>query len=472
MIYGLGTIVPRLLNFFLTPFYVRLFAPAQYGIVVEFYTYIAFISIVLTLGLETGFFRFASKEKERKEEFFSAAFYSIFSISSFFLIAILLFSGSISTSLGYSSSVIVINTALILFFDSIAAVPFAKLRLQNKPLLFSFLKIFNVFFLIILNVLFLIIIPHLQHRICNSNDIKYIFISNTAASFLTFSILFFVTSGYKTAFTSSSLKTILLYSLPICISGFAGTINDAIDRVLLKHYISDPHLSMEMLGIYGANIKIAVLMTLFIQMFRFAAEPFFFKTYEETKDKAIFGLVSKYFTIFCMFIFIGVIANIHIFKYFVSEPYWSGLSVVPILLFSNYLLGMFYNLSFWYKLTNHTIYGLYLTLIGVFITVLINILFINTWGYMACAIARVACYIVICIVSYIAGQKHFPLNYELKRIAEYVSISLLIIALLYLIFYFLPAYVMIIFGNIILLFFLFYVLKREKLKLKSLIPWK
>ena len=154
-----GTIVPRLLNFFLTPFYVRLFAPAQYGVVVEFYTYIAFVSIVLTLGLETGFFRFASKEKEKREQFFSAAFYSIFSISSFFLIAIFLFSDSISSSLGYSSSVFVINTALILFFDSIAAVPFAKLRLQNKPILFSFLKIFNVFFLIILNVLFLIIIP-------------------------------------------------------------------------------------------------------------------------------------------------------------------------------------------------------------------------------------------------------------------------------------------------------------------------
>jgi len=472
MVYGLGTIVPRLLNYFLTPFYVRLFAPAQYGVVVEFYTYIAFISIILTLGLETGFFRFASKEKENRDKFFAASFYSVFSISSFFLIAVLLFSSPISHSLGYSTESFVINTALILFFDSLAAVPFAKLRIQNKAFIFSALKILNVLLIIILNVIFLVLIPHLQNRSCSIDDIKYIFICNTVASFSTFAVLFFITSGYKTSFSLSLLKTILLYSLPICISGFAGTINEALDRVLLKHYISDPVLSMKMLGIYGANIKIAVLMTLFIQMFRFAAEPFFFKTYEETKDKAIFGLVSKYFTIFCMFIFIGVIANMHIFKYFVSQPYWEGLLVVPILLFSNYLLGMFYNLSFWYKLTNHTIYGLYLTLIGVFITVTINVLFIESWGYMACSIARVACYVAICVVSYIAGQKHFPLNYELKRIAEYVSISLIIVVLLYLMFYFLPSYYMLISGNLSLIGFLFYVLKRENLKIKSLIPWK
>lgn len=472
MIYGLGTIVPRLLNFFLTPFYVRLFVPAEYGVVVEFYTYIAFISIVLTLGLETGFFRFASKEKEKSEQYFAASFYSIFTISSFFLICVLLFSSSLSQVLGYTSQVFVINTALILFFDSIAAVPFAKLRILNKAFIFSFLKIFNVLILIVLNILFLVILPHFQHRTCNGDDLKYIFISNTIASLTTFLILFFITSGYKVSFNKQILKTILFYSLPICISGFAGTINEAIDRVLLKHYISDPVLSMKMLGIYGANIKIAVLMTLFIQMFRFAAEPFFFKTYEETKDKAIFGLVSKYFTIFCMFIFIGVIANMHIFKYFVSQPYWEGLLIVPILLFSNYLLGMFYNLSFWYKLTNHTIYGLYLTGIGVFITVLINVLFIESWGYMACAIARVVCYVIICFVSYIAGQKHFPLNYELKRIAEYVLISLIIVVILYLMFYNLSVPYMLIFGNVALLLFLFYVLKRENLKLKSLIPWK
>ncbi len=472
VVYGMGTIVPRLLNYFLTPFYTRLYHPGAYGIVVEFYTYIAFISIILTFGLETGFFRFASKASENRDSVFSASFSSVFSISSVFLVLSLLFATSISNSLGYHTNTYVINVALILFFDALAAVPFAKLRIQNKAMIFSLLKLFNVGLIIILNIWFLMIVPWFQHRHVNLDDLKFIFISNTIASASTFFILFFITSGYTTKFKFSFLKQLLLYSFPICISGFAGTINEAIDRVLLKHYVSDPVLSMKMLGIYGANAKIAVLMTLFIQMFRFAAEPFFFKNHEEKNDKSLYGQVSKYFTIFSMFIFIGVVANIHIFKYFVGHSYWDGLGLVPILLLSNYLLGMFYNLSFWYKLTNHTLYGLYLTFIGAFVTVLINIVFIPIISYYACAIARVLCYIIICITSYLWGQKHFPLNYQLKRIGEYVIVTLVIVFLLYSIYFYLPAYVMLVVGNFLLITFFFYVLMREKLKIKSLLIWK
>ncbi|MCD4746845.1 MAG: oligosaccharide flippase family protein [Bacteroidales bacterium] len=433
-VYGMGTIVPRMLNYLLlTPFYTRIFQLGQYGVVTELYAYVAFLMVLLTYGMETAFFRFAETEKNTARVY-STSLISLFTTSIFFIIVVLIFSQPIADLIQYSSNKeYVTYFALIVGIDAICAIPFARLRQQNKASRFAIIKIINVSVNIGFNFFFLWLCPILIANnpesfvnIIYSEDIGvgYAFISNLIATVITLILLIPDIYKIKLIIDRDLLKRMLKYAFPLLIVGLAGMINEVSDKVFLKYLLPFPETAMQQLGIYGANFKLAILMTLFIQMFRFAAEPFFFAQAKERNSKKVYADVMKYFVIFGLIIFLGVMLYIDIVKYFIGKEFREGLNIVPIVLLANLFLGIFFNLSIWYKLNNITRYGAYIALLGAFITVLLNVIFIPVIGYLGSALAHFACYFTMMVVSFFLGRKFFPINYNLKAIFGYFSLAL------------------------------------------------
>lgn len=435
-VYGMGTVVPRLLNYvLLTPFFTRIFKLGEYGVVTELYAYVVFLMVILTYGMETGFFRYAEKYKNR-EDIFSTSLISLFTTSALFIASIWLFSQRIADILGYTNNKeYIIQIGLIVGIDAFTAIPFARLRQRNKAVKFAVIKIAGVTLNICLNFLLLFIIPkyelYMKYKYISyiySPDIGvgYVFISNLIASIFTLILLTGEITKTRVIFNSKLWKEMILYSLPLLIAGLAGTVNEALDRVLLKHLITGDVKPLEQLGIYGANYKIAVLMQLFIQMFRFAAEPFYFSKAQDKRARELFADVMKYFIVACMLIFLVVTLYLDIFRYFIGRNYHKGLNIVPIILYAIFLLGIFFNLSIWYKLTNLTKYGAMITITGALITFIINWLFIPKYGYIASAWAHLICYSTMVIISYFMGRKYYNIPYNLKSIMVYALIPLLI----------------------------------------------
>ena len=436
-VYGLGTVVPRLLNYvLLTPFFTRVFELGEYGVVTELYAYVVFLMIVLTYGMETGFFRYAKIQKDDKEVF-STSLLSLLVTSALFILFMGLFSDNIANVIGYGEHPEYIRwIGIIVGIDAFISIPFARLRWQNKATKFAAIKIASVVLNIGLNFCFLYFIPEKAAKgplpgwienIYNPDlGVGYVFISNAASSLFSLILLTGTILTIKLRFNILLWRKILTYSLPLLIAGLAGTINEALDRILLKHLLSDPDSALEQLGIYGANYKIAVLMTLFIQMFRYASEPFFFNQADKKNSKHIFSEVMKYFIIAGLGIFLAVMLYIDVFKYFIGSAFHEGLHIVPIVLVANLLLGVFYNLSIWYKLNNLTRYGAMIAIFGATITFTINWLFIPNYGYLASAWAHVACYGSMVIISWLLGQKFFKISYPLKSIGLYVLIAIVI----------------------------------------------
>jgi len=433
VIYGLSSIVPRFLNYLLVPFYTRIFAPGEYGVVTELYAYITFLIVILTYGLETGFFRFGSKKEYFMENVFSTAFGSIIVTTSIFLGVILLYTQNIAQALEYSNHPEYIHwLAFTISFDALSAIPFAKLRLMNRPIAFAFIKVGGVIINLLLNFLFLLWIPALIDKGYSGLNsfynpdigVGYVFISNLVASGISFFAAAFITINRKFNFSFSILKALLIYSFPLLIAGLAGTVNETLDRILLKHFLPNDVDALAMIGIYGANIKVAVLMTLFIQMFRFAAEPFFFNNAEDKNSPTLFANVAKYFLLFGLVIFLGVMSFIDIIKYFIGEDYRAALDIVPVLLLANLFLGLFFNLSVWYKLTNRTYYGALLTGIGAFVTILINVSFIPEYGYYASAWGHLITYFIMVVLSYLLGRYYFKIPYPVWSMIKYILFAL------------------------------------------------
>ena len=435
-IYGLSTIIGRFLNYLLVPLYVWYFNPDEYGVVTEFYAYVTFLNILLTYGMETTFFKFA-QNKEEKERIFSTILISIIATTSIFLTAVLLFNRDIASAMNYSQHAEYIKWfAIILSLDTIAAIPFAKLRIENKAYKFAAIKLLNVMSNIILTVFFIVICSKVNEkspdsfigRLYNKEiGVGYIFISNLISSVIT--ILIFLPGIIKSKFQfdKKRYKDLLIYSMPLLIAGFAGNINDSIDRILMKYFLPAGSNQMHELGIYGANTKLAVVMILFIQMYRFAAEPFFFNYEKEKDSKTVFADITKYFTIFTLGIFLSVVLYIDFFKYFIpNELYWEGLKVVPLALLANLFLGLYFNVSMWYKLSSRTDFGAKVTIISAVLTIVLNIIFIGAMGYMACAWARLIGYLAMVVISYIFGQKYYPIKYDLRAIFLYFGLALLL----------------------------------------------
>ncbi len=430
-IYGLGTVLPRLLNYLLlTPFFTRVFKSGEYGIVTELYAYVVFLMILLTYGMETGFFRYASKNR-RSGEVFDTSIISLFVTSFLFALTVGLFSEGIAGFIGYSDHPeYIVWIGLIVSIDAFVSIPFARLRLEGKAIRFAAIKIASVLVNVLLNLLFLWVLPsyasadnHGIIQLIYNEDIGvgYVFISNLIASGFTLLLLAGELIRTKLDFSIGLWKSMIIYSLPLLFSGLAGTINEALDRVLLKHLLSGDMDPMAELGIYGANYKLAVLMTLFVQMFRYASEPFYFNRYKDKGSLKLFSDVMKYFIIAGLIIYMGVILYLDVFKYFIGPSYHEGLRIVPVVLFANLLLGIFFNLSIWYKLKNITKFAVVLTGGGAIITFIVNWFFIPVYGYVASAWAHLICYAFMVTASYILGRKYLPVKYDLKQIVFYIA---------------------------------------------------
>lgn len=422
-VYGLGIVVPRVLNYLLlTPFYTRIFNKAEYGIITEFYAYIVILMVFLTYGMETGFFRFADKEHNQKNVYRSALI--ALGLSSLIFIAFtVLFANKIAISLDYPDNPeYVWWVGLIVGLDSFASIPFAKLRLQNKAIKYAVIRILEITVNIAANWFFLFYCPNHQNAsVVNylydpSIGVGYVFISNllsVVVKVLALGNEIFFVSGI---FDFPLLKKMLKYSFPLLIAGLAGTVNEVIDRVLLKYLTPQSQNPMEQLGVYGASVKLAVLMTLFIQMFRYAAEPFFFSKKDHENAKEIYAQVMLYFMFFGTAIFLFVMLFMNVFILFIGPEFRAGVRIIPIVLLANLFMGIFYNLSIWYKLANKTIWGAYLVIIGASVTFIVNFLFIPEYGYFASAWGRLLSYFIMIVTSYFVGQKFYKIDYKISGI--------------------------------------------------------
>jgi len=432
-VYGMGIVLPRFLNFIvLTPFYTRVLPPAEYGIITELYAYVVFLLVVLTYGMETGFFRFASnKEEKEKRSVYSSVLVSVFSTSLIFALMIAIFLKPISGAMGYGEyPKYIMWLALIVALDAFTSIPFARIRLLNKPLKYSIIRIVEVLVNLGLIIFFLSYAPHHAddtpwiNKIYNKDlGVGYVLIANLAASTIKLLLL----SGdllavFKGSIDISLLKSVLRYSYPLLIAGLAGAVNEALDRVLLKHLLDPADNPMAQLGIYGANFKIAVLMSLYVQMFRYAAEPFFFANSKKEKAKELYADVMKFFLLAGLLIFLVVTLYMDYFKLFIGVDFREGIRIVPVILMAVLIMGAFFNLSVWYKLTNKTMIGARLVIIGALITIIINVLFVPRFGYYASAWGHLVCYSVMVLLSWFWSRKYYKIPYDFKRILFYFAI--------------------------------------------------
>jgi len=412
-IYGLSSVIGRLLNYLLIPLYTRYFLPAEYGVVTEMYAYVAFLVVGLTYGMETAFFRFSKKENDAKVVY-STTLISLLVTSLIFVGLIFSNSSSIADWMGYHNHKEYIEWfALIIGLDAISAISFARLREQNRATRFAVIRLINIFINIGFNIFFIVY---------KGYGIEYIFISNLISSIVTIILLFPEMLKSIWIFDKRLWNKMMIYALPLLIAGLAGMTNETIDRILLKHLLPNPETASSELGLYGAFYKLSILMILFIQTFRFAAEPFFFAQEKEGKSRKIYADVMKYFTIIMAIIFLGVTIFYDIIKGFLGSAYHDdrGFLVVTILLLANLFLGIYYNLSIWYKLTDKTKYGAYLSIFGALITLTLNFILIPIIGFEGSAWATLICYFSMTIASYFLGKKHFPIPYNLKRLGLYL----------------------------------------------------
>ena len=443
-IYGLSSVVGRLLNYLLVPLYTRYFLPEEYGVVTELYAYVAFLVIILTYGLETAFFRFSQKEKNNRVVY-STSLISLFITSILFIVLMFLFSENISTTIGYPQNKEYIKWfAIIIGLDAISSISFAKLRALNKATRFALIRLVNIFVNIGLNLFFIIYCPYvIENNLQSLNFVNsvysasvgvgYIFIANLIASIVTIIMLLPEMINSVWIFDKRLWKKMMVYAAPLLIAGLAGMTNETIDRILLKYLLPENLNAAREIGLYGAFYKLSVIMILFIQTFRFAAEPFFFAQEKEVNSRKIYADVMKYFVIVISLIFLLVTTFYDFFIKFLGSDYHDdrGFVVVSILLLANFFLGVYYNLSIWYKLTEKTIYGAYLAIFGAIITIILNFSLIPVIGFVGSAIATLACYFSMVVISYILAKKYFPIPYNFSRIFLYFFLMIGIYFLLY-----------------------------------------
>lgn len=430
-IYGVSSIVGRFLNWCLVPMYTYMFPTEQYGIVTNIYAYVALVLIILLYGMETGFFRFANHERwKNPTQVYSTTLISVGTSSLLFVIAACLFSPDIAEALNCGEhSSYVWMMAVAVGIDAFSSLPFSYLRYKKRPIRFATLKFANIGLNIGLNLFFLVLCPWLCETAPGliswfydpGFGIGYIFLANMLSSIVVL-LLLLPELRVPYSFNGKLWREMLRYSYPLLILGVAGIMNQTIDKILMPFLIDDPVEASQQLGIYGANYKIAIVMVMFIQAFRFAYEPFIFDRNKESggDKRQAYSDAMKFFVIFGLFIFLGVMFFLDLLKYFISPRYFEGLKVVPIVMAAEFFFGIFFNLSLWYKLTDKTIWGTWFSLGGLAITLIINVVFVPQHGYMACAWAALCCYGAMMVASYLIGQKKFPINYNLPRLGLYI----------------------------------------------------
>ncbi len=426
-VYGLPTIVGRLLNYFLVPLYTTKgkLSTMDYGVLSELYAWVAFLIILLPLGMETAFFRYIN-EKEDKDTVFRNSFLTVFGFSSLFFLLIVLFHQPISAAMGYANHPeFVITLALVVTIDAITALPMAKLRAENKAKRFSLIHFSAIMVNIGLNF---IIIFSLFNPADPMEAIFYILIANVLASSVKIVGTYREFLRVKWVYNRDLAIEMFKYSLPLVIAGFAGIINETLDRVMMKPLLVGTGMSknqaLSQVGIYSACYKLAMIVTIFLQAYRYAAEPFFFSQSKNKDRNKLYVKIMNYFIAGVCLVFLGVTLNIDIFKHFIrNSDYWVGLDVVPILLIANVFLGIYINQSIWYKLSGQTRFGAYIAIGGAALTILVNVIFIPIYGYYASAWATLIVYGGQMVASYVLGQKYYPINYNVRKFGLYFGVA-------------------------------------------------
>jgi len=439
MWYGVSSIAARFLFYLLTPYLTLKLSVDGYGDMSILYAAIPFLNVIFTYGIETAFFRFATKD-EYKKDIYSTATISVL-CSTFLLTTLLIFSRSATAHLLRLDShpEFITYSALIIAFDTLSTLPLAKLRLNQRPRKYALIMISKIMLQILVIYFLMSICPKLARENPNgfiatfykpAYGVGYIIIANLFASIFAFLLLHKEFFAFEFKFNKKVWTTIMIYSMPLLIAGFGGMINETFDRIMLSWLapVKSITAAKDQVAIYSACYKLSILITLFIQAFRMGAEPFFFKQAEGQNPQKVYARVMKFFVITITTMFLVVSLYIDIWKYFLStDPeklkiYWTGLKVVPILLLANMFLGIYYNLSIWYKLTHKTIAGAYITLIGAAVTLVINYFFIPYFGYMACAWATFTCYFSMMVISFLWGQKDYRIPYAWKKLSTYILI--------------------------------------------------
>lgn len=416
-IYGLSSIVGRFLNYLLVPLYTNCMPKesGDYGVSVNIYAYTALALVVLTFGMETTLFRFANKEGEKPDTVFSTAMVVIGVLSAIFLLAIFGFITPVSKFLGYADHhEYLLMMAAVVVLDALQAIPFSYLRFQKRPIKFASLKLLFILFNILLNVIYFIVLE--------KEEVFYVFCINLwCTGLITF---FFVPDLFKVKwrFDFSLLKRMLSYSWPILVLGVAGILNQTADKIIFPLVYNETDGTAQ-LGVYGACVKVAMIMAMITQAFRYAYEPIVFSKAKEKDSKDYYAHAMKYFVIFTLLAFLCVVGYMDILKYIIGANYREGLVVVPIVMAAEIMMGIYFNLSFWYKLIDKTVWGAFFSFAGCVVLVAVNVFFIPQYGYMACAWGGFAGYATAMLLSYIVGQRINPIQYDLKSILSYVLLA-------------------------------------------------
>lgn len=428
-LYGLGSMLPRVLNFFLVILHTKnMFSQEEYGEITKLYAWVGVINILYMFGMETAFFRFATKPGMDAKRIFNLAQTSVLLISVPLTIIFVVLSNPIGTSLQISNPKFISWLAITMLIDAAVAIPFARLRLEKRALLFASAKVINVLVLIGLNYYFL----KLDYN--PAIGVGYVFIANLVANSIF--VLFFIKTllTWRPVWDKSISPQMLNYAYPVMITGVAGMINEMFSRSMLDWWLPENFYEgvtrKEAGGIFGACYKFSVFMNLGIQAFRYAAEPFFFSNAHDKNSPALFAKINHYFVITCCVVLLGVSINIDILKHLIGDNFWGGLSIVPPLLLSYLFLGIYYNMSVWFKLTDQTHWGTIITLIGAAITIVGNIMFIPILGFMGSALAAVLCYFTMAGICYLVGQRNYPVPYTITRDVGYIIFTYSIILLI------------------------------------------
>ncbi len=454
-IYGISTVISRFLSFILTPIYTGVFAPKVYAIFTVMFAWTSMINPILAFGMETTFFRYLNKYENDSQKVYNNTFIIVLSLSAIFLAFSMLFVEDIAIWLQTGSNynpdyaVYVKYFIWIIVADALAVIPFAKLRADGKPIRYSLIKFTNILTFVGLNLFFLFVVPfiienHLPGESFVSSWYRgqwvgYVFFSNLVASVLTLLLLLPELIQVRLKLDLNILKDMIFYSLPVLIANMSFIINETSDKVFLGMLL--PPGQEAQVGIYGACCKLAIFLSIFINAFRLGAEPFFFSHAKSKNAGETYARIMNYFVIAVCLIFVVLVTNIELFKYFIKGAnegeqalYWSGLPVVPVLLFGYVSLGIYINLSVWYKLSDQTRYGLYISGIGAILTIALNLIFIPIYGYLASAWISLTAYTVMMVFSYIWGQKNYPIPYNLKKISGYLLASVLVVFVSFVVF--------------------------------------
>ncbi|MBQ7209295.1 MAG: lipopolysaccharide biosynthesis protein [Paludibacteraceae bacterium] len=449
VIYGTSSIIGKFLNWLLVPLYTYVLkSQADYGIVTNLYAWTALLLVILTYGMETGFFRFANRQDKNPSQVYSTIITCIGFTSLLFAVVCCCFAHPIASSLGYADhSEFIALLAVVVAMDAFASIPFAYLRYKNRPILFAALKLLFVALNIVLNLFFLVLCPKIQDMSIISAwynpdyGVGYVFVSNIIATTIQTLCLLIFTTREKYSFSFPLLGQILRYSLPLLVLGVAGIMNQTLDRILFPFLYQGEDVQTQ-LGIYGACFKVAMVMMMFTQAFRYAYEPFVFSKHKDKQSVETYADGMKYYLIFSYLILLGMVFYLDLLKFIIAPSYWSGLKIVPIVLWAYIFQGIYFNLSFWYKLTDRTQWGAWLSLIGLAITFVVQLVFVPRIGYMASAASGLVCYFTIMLISYFIGKKYLPVPYDLKTIGGYTLLTLLLLAIFYAVRYLVPTHAM------------------------------